>query len=289
MIRVGIIGSENSHALHFGKILNVEKKLRGIRAVSICGETEQKTAEVAEAAKIPEIVSKPEDMIGKIDVAIIDHRHAKHHYPAAVPLVKSGVHVFVDKPFCWTVEQAKALLSLAKRKKVLVTSYSCVRYSTGFLTEKMQISELGALSTVDYYGPCDINSEYGGIFFYGIHQVEMMAAHLGPDVKAVQFNKGEGKHHTATIHYKGDLPIVTLHLIDHYRGGFRYTVCGEKDTVHLRPDYSDLYVNGLTAFFRMLKGGRNELSRRELIAPVAVLESLATSIKTGKKVLLPKF
>jgi len=289
MIRVGIIGSENSHALHFGKLINIEKRLRGVTVVAICGEKKQRTQEVAEAANIPEIVKKPEDMIGKIDVALIDHRHAKDHYPAAVPLVKAGIHVFVDKPFCWTVKEAKDLLTLARRKKVLVTSYSCVRYSTGFLKDKKDIGDLGALSSVDYYGPCDINSEYGGIFFYGVHQVQMMVDHLGPDVKSVQFNRGEGNHHTATINYKKDMPIVTLHLIDHYSGRFRYTVCGEKDTVHMKPDFSDLYIKGLKAFFRMLKTGKNDLSRKDLIAPVAVLEALAKSMKTEKRVLLPKF
>ena len=289
MIRVGIVGSENSHTLHFGKLMNVDKKIRGARAVILWGEEPKKTQEVAVAAQIPEIVDDPKEMIGQVDAVIVDHRHAKFHVPAARPLVLKGIPTLVDKPFAWTVDEGKKLLSLAKRKNVLVTSYSCVRYSDGFLEDKKRIKELGDLSSVDYYGPCDVNSIYGGIFFYGVHQVEMMVAQLGPNVREVQFHKGMGAHHTATIIYKDGGPIVTLHLIKDYRGGFRYTHCGSKDTLHQKLDSTGLYEKGLKAFLRMLKSGKNDHSRKDLLAPVAVLEGLARSIKTGKRERLPSF
>ncbi len=288
MLRVGIVGSENSHTLHFAKLINVEKKFRGTKVVAVWGEEPNHTQNVAQQTGIPEIVTKPEKMVGKVDLAIVDHRHARYHIPAATPLVRAGIPVLVDKPFSWNVPEGKRLLALAAKKKTLVTSYSCVRYSDGFLKDKETIQGLGKITSVDYFGPCDVNSPYGGIFFYGIHQVEMMTAHLGIDVVAVQFNKGTTNDHTATVYYK-DGPIVTLHLLKDYKGGFRYTFCGAGGTVHLPLDYSGLYEKGLKAFFRMVKSGKNDFSERELLAPVAILETLAKSIQSGQREKIKKF
>lgn len=283
MIRVGIIGSENSHSLHFAQLINVEKKIDGAEAVMLWGEEPEHTTKVAQQTQIPKIVDSPEDMIGKIDVAIIVHRHAKYHVPAATPLVKAGIPVLIDKPYSWTVEEGRELLKTAEEKNVLVTSYSCVRYSDGFVKDKKAIEEMGKLYSVDYYGPCDINSPYGGIFFYGIHQVEMMASQLGIDVEAVQFNKGPEEDHTATVYYKKGNPIVTLHFIKNHKSGFRYTVVSENGMEHIPLDHSGLYEKGLKAFFRMVETGKNDFSEEELLTPVAVLEAMAKSIKSGQK------
>lgn len=289
MLKVGIIGSENSHSLAFAKLMNVDKKVREGKAVAIWGEEPALAEKVATEAKIPQIINKPEELVGQVDVAIVDHRHAKFHAPAATPLVKAGIPVLVDKPFTWTVAEGKRLLDLAEKSNTLVTSYSCVRYSDGFLKDKKVLGQVGELSAVDYYGPCDIDSPYGGIFFYGIHQVEMMVAHLGIDVEAVQFNRGKGDHHTATVYYKSGAPIVTLHLIKGYAGGFRYTFAGQKDTVHLALDYSGLYEKGLKAFFRMVRTEKNDFTRQELLAPVAILQALAKSIDSGAREKVGKF
>lgn len=288
MLRVGIVGSENSHSLQFAKLMNIDRKIAGARAVAIWGEEPAKTQEVAGQTAIGEIVQRPEDLVGKVDVAIVDHRHARFHVPAATPLVKAGIPVLVDKPFSWTVAEGKGLLELAARKKVLVTSYSCVRYCDGFLKDQKAMKSMGALTSVDYFGPCDIDSIYGGIFFYGIHQVEMMVAHLGIDIESVQFSRGNGSSHTATVFYKSGL-VVTLHLLKDFGGGFQYTFCGAKEVKHFALDYTGLYEKGLKAFFRMLKSGKNDHGKRELLAPVAVLEALAKSIKSGKREKLAKF
>ena len=47
MLRVGIIGSENSHSLHFAKLMNVERKMGAARAVAIWGETPELAKKVA--------------------------------------------------------------------------------------------------------------------------------------------------------------------------------------------------------------------------------------------------
>ncbi len=282
MLRIGIVGSENSHTLAFAKILNIKKSLSGARVVALWGEEEKHTERVAQDGRIPEIVSRPEELIGKIDAAILDHRHAKYHVPAATPLVEAGIPVLVDKPFSYTVAEGRELLKTAEKKKVLVTSYSCVRYASGFQRLRAAKAKLGQINAADFVGPVDIDSEYGGIFFYGVHQVEMMVDAFRTGVESVQFNKGSGSHHTATVVYGKDGPIVTLHLINGYTGGFGWGLYGQSGSIHEQLNYKGLYVRGLEAFLRMLRTGRNDWTPEELLTPVAVLSALDRSIKSGK-------
>jgi hypothetical protein len=47
-----------------------------------------------------------------------------------------------------------------------------------------QVDELEQINSVIVTGPADIQSKYGGIFFYGIHMVERMFKLFGDDVAA---------------------------------------------------------------------------------------------------------
>ena len=54
-------------------------------------------------------------MLGKIDALIVDHRHAKYHLEAATPFVKAGIPTFIDKPFCYRVEEGRKFLAMAHK------------------------------------------------------------------------------------------------------------------------------------------------------------------------------
>jgi len=282
MLRIGIVGTENSHTLAYATILNVKKTLAGAKVVAVWGEEKAHTEEVAKQGRVPEIVQKPEDLIGKIDAAVVDHRHAKYHAPAATKLVEAGIPVMVDKPFTYTVDEGRSLLNLAKKKGVLVTSYSSLRYATGFNRVLQAKEKVGTVLAADFVGPCDIHSQYGGIFFYGIHQVEMMMGTFGPGVESVTFNKGTGSHHTATVVYANGGPVVTMHLIDGYAGGFGWGLYGANGSIHEKLNFKGAYARAMESFLRMLKTGKNDLTPESMLTSVAVLAALDRSMKSGK-------
>ena len=49
MLNIGIVGAENSHTAAIAKVLNVEKRVRGVRVTHVWGETKA-FAEKAAAA-----------------------------------------------------------------------------------------------------------------------------------------------------------------------------------------------------------------------------------------------
>ena len=72
MFRLGIIGSDNSHAEAFARLVNIEGGDRGfhvedVQVTHIYGTDVARTKEVAEKGRIPNIVARPGEMIGKVD------------------------------------------------------------------------------------------------------------------------------------------------------------------------------------------------------------------------------
>jgi len=90
LIKIGIIGAENSHTIGYWRLFNIEKKFPGVTVEYVWGETEEFAREAAEKGKIPNIVKDPKEMLGKIDALIVDHRHAKYHLESAIPFIKAG-------------------------------------------------------------------------------------------------------------------------------------------------------------------------------------------------------
>ena len=72
MFNIGIVGAENSHTAAIAKVINVDKRLRGVRVTHVWGESAAYARKAAEAGQIPHIVKRPEDLIGQVDAACVD-------------------------------------------------------------------------------------------------------------------------------------------------------------------------------------------------------------------------
>jgi hypothetical protein len=291
-MRIGIVGAENSHCAAVAQTLNVRKSCGSARVVAVWGETKKLAEAAAEAGQIPLIVRKPEEMIGKIDGVMVDHRHAKYHVPFTWPFIEAKIPAFVDKPFSFTVAEGWKLIQFARRKGVPVTSYSSVPEQESFEKGFMgQVRKAGNIRTIDTWGHCDITSKWGGVFFYGIHQVEGILKAFGPGIAAVQVIKaarGNGNA-SAVMTYGDGGPIVTMQLVAEGKCSFVFRAIGIKGSVDYTwlPD-ADSYLPGTRAFLKMFRTGKMPKTPAQLLEPIAVLEALAKSARTGKAVRVAK-
>ena len=198
-IRIGIIGAENSHTAGLGKIFNTDKKFPGAEVKYVWGETDEFAKRAMERGNIPNQVKDPAEMLGKIDALIVDHRHPKFHIEAATPFIKEGIPTFIDKPFCYRAAEGKEFLEMARKAGTPVTSYSSIAQSAATFDIKKQLEALGEISQVVRYGPVDLDSQYGGVFFYGVHMVQPLLYIFGEDVKRVRISRN-GKYEALPLH-----------------------------------------------------------------------------------------
>src|SRR5688572_22930239 len=131
MIKLGIVGSENFHAIAFSQLCNGggETRVRGARVVAIWGEDVARARDVARRGKIPEVVATPEEMIGKVDAVLVVLRHGGLHARYALPFLGAGVPTWVDKPFAIDPRDTQRMLRAARRMGTPISSFSTLRYA----------------------------------------------------------------------------------------------------------------------------------------------------------------
>ena len=275
-IRIGIIGAENSHTIGFGKMFNVEKKFPGVEVKYVWGETDEFASNAAAKGSIPNIVKDPEEMLGNIDALIVDHRHAKYHLEAATPFIKEGIPTFIDKPFCYRVAEGKAFLELARKHGAPVTSYSSIAHSNSTYDIKEQIESMGKINQVVRYGPVDMDSKYGGIFFYGVHLLQPLMNMFGEDIERVRVTRN-GQNGSASLVYKNGL-FATL-VFKNISYGWETFVETEEGLIALksRVEESDPAINYVD-MVEMFRTGKEPRSHQSILNCVSVLESLEKSV-----------
>lgn len=141
------------------------------------------------------------------------------HYEFAKAALQSGKHVWVEKPICSNLEQARELADLAGTlEKVLMVDHTFL--FTGAVQQMKEFVDKGDLGDLYYYDSVRINL---GIFQHDCNVIWDLAPHdfsimdylLGPSARAVS---AQGRDHFGTGFE--DVAYVTVHydnnLIAHF-------------------------------------------------------------------------
>lgn len=79
-----------------------------------------------------------------VDVVVISSPN-RTHFPLAEAALEAGKHVVIDKPFTVSVEEADALIALAKARGRMLTVFHNRRWDGDFLTVKKVLPRLGEM------------------------------------------------------------------------------------------------------------------------------------------------
>ena len=132
-----------------------------------------------------------EELCNAVDLVIIT-TPTQWHYEFAYQCLSLGKHVVIEKPFCATLEQAKALFTLAKANKCILMPYQNRRFDSDFLAFKNIIQEplLGDIMEIEsnhtHYrtdGADHSGSKYeGSIYNHAVHFIDQIISIYGePD------------------------------------------------------------------------------------------------------------
>jgi len=282
-MRIGIVGAENSHTIAIAKTLNIEKAVPGFEVTHVWGETPELADKAAKEGQIPSIVEQPPQMIGKVEAAVVDHRHAKYHLSAARPLVEAGMPVFVDKPFCIDLAEGIEFVRFARQRQVPITSYSVLPLQRSAHQFGEQMKNLGELRSLVTMGPVEIDSQYGGVYFYGIHQVDLMLTLIDARPLTVTTSRRD-KDGVAVVEFDSGA-FGVLHCINGWSGHFLATAYGSKGVHHSALDFDEnAYLQGIRRFCAMFQTKVEPLPPASYLKPVALLAAMQASFDTGRRV-----
>ena len=280
--KIAIVGTENSHATEIIKYLNVKTARRRAEVVALAGEQNEHNAGLMELGGITTLVEDSKTLIGSVDALIVTNRDGAAHYGQADPFLAAGIPVWVDKPLACSTDDARSLINTAERTPAPLTSYSPLRWleATDRLTQ--QRDRIGDLQTVTMIGPADPGSEYGGIFFYGIHCADV-AQRIAPGTPTDISSTVAGQ--TVIVGYDCGGVDVTLQLVkpdEGQRVPFHCVLVGRHGVAAADLELTEGYVEpGIEAFLGMLDSGRPPLGYDEIIHPIIVMEKVREALDTA--------
>ncbi len=276
-MRIGIVGSDNSHALAYAKIANVDKAFEPYRVTMICGDDPQKTKDVASEGEIPTIVESPQEMIGHIDAAIVVNRHGGLHAGNSIPLLESGIPVYVDKPFAVSLDDCADMLAAAERGSTWVTSFSSLRYSLDTAALEQEASSFGRIRAAQFAGPCDFDSEYAGPFFYATHVADIMLRLMNGNINslsAVQAGQGVA----VTVQFEDDA-LAVINYMNDAQYHFTATLFGENGYAHREILAGHgAYTTAFGVFVQALESNTPPIPHDQLDVPIRFVHAINQSL-----------
>jgi len=140
---------------------------------------------VAGAAKIPHMVSRPEEVIGRVDAVLIATDDGNDHVQRARPFIEAGLPVFVDKPLAINLTDLRQFIQWHDAGKLFLST-SGMRYAPEIIRFQKQNQNLGELRWVT-----SVTSKTWER--YGIHALEAIYPTLGPGFISVRTEYQPGR------------------------------------------------------------------------------------------------
>jgi virulence factor len=280
MIKLGILDFDTSHSVEFTKRLNhigddKDQFVEGAKVVIGCpGESKLSPERIPDFTKAMQkmevpLVDKPADMIGKVDVMLIEAVDGSVHYERAKPFLEAGIPCFVDKPFACSVADARKIVDSAAKKKLPLFSSSSLRFAPE-IVEYMAQPKNKVLGTVAW-GPASLHERNPGLFHYGIHAVEVLYTLMGPGCESVTCTSDKDVD-VASGHWK-DGRVATVRGTRTGAGAYGAVVFGEKATQNLNIGTKYIYRELLKKIVETYTTGKSPIDISVTVEIVAFIEA----------------
>lgn len=129
-------------------------------------------------------MQSPEAVAELSDAILLESVVGRVHLEQFKCVAPYGKPIFVDKPFTVHSGEAIEMFAIADKYGIPIMSCSSLRYAEG-LTQAVADREKGQVIGMDCCGPMALQPTQPGLFWYGIHTVEMLFSVLGSSCQQV--------------------------------------------------------------------------------------------------------
>ena len=194
-LRAGMIGLDTSHVPAFAKLFNNPKATGDISGIRIVAGYPGGTDIPASRDRVGkftqelrgmgiQIIDSIPKLLEQVDVVLLESVDGRIHLQEAIPVIKAGKPLFIDKPVAGSLADAIAIYELAKERKVPCFSSSSLRFAPG-IQELLKNEKLGTMAGAITWGPCSYQEGTPDMFFYGIHGIEPLYVLMGTGCETV--------------------------------------------------------------------------------------------------------
>ncbi|WP_285634859.1 Gfo/Idh/MocA family oxidoreductase [Lentzea sp. NBRC 102530] len=233
--------------------------------LAIVGLDSSRPARLREFLAGPVALVTPQDagnLIGQVDAVLLCTRDGRDHAAQALPLLRAGISVWVDKPLATREADARAMVGAAAATRVVLACRSGFRDAAATREAEAWVRDQAGPVTVTIEGPADPRSPYGGLAHYGVHHVELacelaarpLDVHSATDRRA----RLTGENLTVDLVFRPEAEAFTI-------------TAGERLRIEAPATYLEDQV---AAFLDAVERGLGTADPEALVEPVRLLERI---------------
>ncbi len=292
-MRVGLLGLDMSHAVEFTRRLNDSSHPECIAGARVTcawpggsddfelsrSRVGRFTQQVREEFGV-EILPSPQAVAQTADVIFITAADGRVHRRLFEQVIEFRRPTFIEKPIATSHSDAAAIFDLALAAKVPVMSCSTARFGAPLANALAE--HLGPVIGCDVFGPMPEEPTQPGLFWYGVHSVEVLNVVMGRGCREVRSVRTD------------ETDLMTATWRDGRIATFRGTRSGEWKfgvTIHRAKavQFVDLLHNSwfketLERILRDLPNGKSPVDPADTLEIVRVIEAANKSRPDGRAV-----
>lgn len=288
-LRLGIVGTDTSHAMAFTALLNDpnhKDHLPGARVVAAykggsadIPESANRVEKFAEQMRTKygvEIVPDIPSLCAKVDAVLLESVDGRPHLAQARQIIAAGKPLFIDKPLASTLADAREIARLAKAARVPWFSSSALRFGDGLAGLR-----IAGLNGVMAWGPGPLESHHQlDLTWYGIHTVEVLYTLMGRGCEEVA-RVSTPDADIITGRWK-DGRSGTIRVIRPY-SKFGAVAFSPKEIVQSPPELYSGYKNLVKEILQFFATGKPPVAEEETLEMFAFMDAAQRSKDAGGK------
>jgi len=302
VIRLGVIGlsNENGHPLSFSAIINgydatafrsvnwpailqyleerdpAEFGVPDAQVSHIWTQDRKLSDAIAKACRIGCSVDRYEEMLGQIDALLLARDDHEKHMEMAMPFLKSGMPVFVDKPLTLSADELRSFSPYLENGKLM--SCSGLRYAREIDGLRKLLPDYGEIRLIRGVVPNDWEK-------YGVHMIDAVFSLTRARPVAVTANKRA--RHDSMMMEMDDGSIFQLDALGRIGKTFHLDVYGaQKQSRHEIIDNFSAFSRCLKHFVRQVRTGEPAVAPSDTLASMKTLMAGVSSRGSGLRVAL---
>jgi predicted dehydrogenase len=231
---------------------------------------------VARATMIPNVVDRPEDVIGHVDAVVIPTDIGGEHLDRCMPFIEAGIPVFIDKPLTDRADHLHRFVQLHQQNAAIMST-SCMRYASEFKALRADLDSVGDVRFVLATTPKSLER-------YGIHALESVYQLLPAGGWQSVANTGSRDSNVVHIHH--EQAEVVLAVVNDMYGAFGCVdvlgTQGRLGTVF--KDTFQAFKSQLVAFVEYLRSGIAPFPFSETVEQISIIVAAIRSRDEGGRV-----
>lgn len=298
-LNLGMIGLDTSHVSAFAAILNdpghqfhvaggkIVAAFPGNPALDFelsYGRVEQYTNELKDKYNVS-IFDSARAVAEACDAILLVSVDGRVHLQQFREIARFGKPVFIDKPFAVSSSEAQAIVREAEKFQVPLMSCSSLRYS-GALTVELERTDSGEIIGADCFGPMALEPTQPGLFWYGIHSVEMLFRVMGKGCVSVTTITNDDYDLVTGVWQDGRIGTIR----GNRKGNSKFGLLVHREQGTKFADVSahpvPYYVSMLKHVVHMFHTGEADIDTEETVEIIRFIECANVSRISGNQVLL---